>query len=209
MADFPVATNDCIQVTVFSRYQGQRVLNVFHYVYTGPPRSDGFTLFQSLLSNFQLLVIQYPTKAWFHLVTTDFVFEFVQAQTVHPTRQPYVQLDLLALIGTLAVPSIPSDTNITVSLRTLVIGRGKTGNKKFTGLSTSSFDGNVFTGPTLVDWQQFSGCLKNPLQDDTATDAFFPIVWSRRLATQRRQVFGTNARPEVRVLRSREAGKGV
>src|ERR1044072_2205037 len=132
MATFPLSPSDVVELTSFATYQGQRILNVFHYEYRGlSVVADAVPDLNAMLIDFQNRVIAPATNGWRDGLVTDFVFDYQRAQIVSPVKQPYIQNTTALLAGTLTPPGIPSDTNLTVDLRTLAVGRGLTGNKKF------------------------------------------------------------------------------
>src|SRR4249920_1167833 len=127
MPSFPMVQHDVIELTCFSSYQGQRILNVFHYEYKlAPPVLDAANDIYALLADFNAKVITNGIIGWQNYVVSDFSFDFQRAQIVYPTRQPYLQQNTPLTAGTKAPPGVPSDTNLTIDFRTLTVGQGLT-----------------------------------------------------------------------------------
>jgi len=104
---------------------------------------------------------------------------------------------------------MPSDTNVTISLRTARVIQGSTGNKKFCGMPIASVVGNLLTAPAFADWTTFTAQLLQPLNDTAMLARWKPCVWSPARPTDRADVIDAFVQPEVRVLRRRQYGKGV
>lgn len=205
-----IPLNAVVELTAFSTYQNQTVMNVFHYhnALAAIPLPDGDNELQNLMSKFESTVWDDIANGWRMKVSSGFVLQALRAQVVTPGRQYYQQLTVNEA-GALLGISIPSDTNITLSLRTAGAIRGMTGNKKFTGLELSSISGNAFTNPTITSWQPVGTLIRTTLTDIANADRWVPIVWSRLRPSDRRLIVGGTVQQEVRVLRRRQKGLGV
>ena len=199
-----------VELTQFATYQGQTIMNVFHYEWTNANSGDYNVELLSLLDRFKINVWNGGLTPWKGLLVEDFVVQRWRAQRVAPSREYYLEklADATDKGGIVAV-GIPSDVNITVSLRGFSTVRGTTGNKKLTGLPIATLDGNLFTAGTVNTFQDMSDGFKTVLNDAGLVPSWTPIVWSPVRPLDRRQVIATTARPQVRVLRKREYAKGV
>lgn len=212
MAAFQLNNNDVCEVTMVSEYQGQQVRNVWHYQasFTFTTFDDGPTAVGILLTQFDSEIINPAANKLQALVVPAFACRGYRGQVVYPIRKPYISRpDLFWTGSNVSVTGIPSDTNITVDLRTLSVGRGLTGNKKFTGLPLSAITANEFTAGTVTDWGTVGTRFANPILDVANNINWYPLVWSPRRPTDRRQVWNTTTQPEVRVLRRRQKGIGI
>jgi len=210
MAAFSIEVGDVVEVTLIGGLQCQTVLNVFHYVYDGlASLTDGPTNMAAMLTDFWGSIVDLAGTGLKTLVTSEMGFHSARGQVVHPSRKPYIEITPGVVTGSDVPPTIPSNTNITIDLRTLAVGRGLTGNHRFTGLPLAAVDGNLFDPAVVVSWQAFAPHLLETLQDAALTDVFKPIVWSPRRPLDRRPVFDFTVQPQVRVSRSRTYGKGV
>lgn len=208
---FDLANDDVIELTMSGKYQGSTIINSFHYKWAG-----GFLANPLGSDEVQNLLQQFETRVWEAVVggirsrlTNEFRLDRLLAQIVWPVRKHYLEWNVANPLGSAVPPGVPSDTNITISLRTERVGRGRTGNKKITGMPLATFDGAQFTSGERIAWTVATARLLDTQPDLAGIQNWIPIVWSRRRAADRARVIGATVRPEIRVLRRREQGKGV
>lgn len=205
-----VNQGDIVELVQFGSYQGQTVLNVFHYAYGLADTPNYDAELANLLLKFDQNVWNPALSPWKALVVSDYAVQWWRAQRVNPARDYYIQRTPAGPeLGNLVTPGIPSDTNLTISLRTLGIVRGMTGNKKITGVPASVITANLFTPGTVASYQAMAENMKAVLGNLAGNPAWGPMVWSPARPTDRRSIVAVTARSEVRVLRRRQYGKGV
>lgn len=205
-----ISTGSVVEVTCISSYQAQTVLNVFHYFNSGGDitEANGDGELQGLLTRFNTLVWNASVNGMMTQLVSGFTTNLLKAQVVNPTRQYYVE-KIVTDVGAVSGSGIPSDTNMSISLRTAGTRRGQTGNKKITGLPLSTVDGNRFSTGAQDAMGLTADLFPVVLNNNAATPQWTPIVWSPRSPTARRQMIAQNPQQEVRVLRRRQYGKGI
>lgn len=211
MPVFGVVDGDVLELTLQSQYQGQQVRNVFHYraVITGGPVSDGPAELADLGTLFNSQVVNPVGDPWSAKLVDTYLMINERLQIVHPIRKPYIDDVADAWAGAFATQGMPSDTNLTISLRTLVVGRGLTGNKKLTGMPVATVDGNEFTAGMIESAQLFGNRMTETITSTSTLIVWQPIVWSPGDPFARRDVWDAVAQTEVRVLRRRQKGVGI
>lgn len=207
---FPLDSGDIIELMWISAYQSSVVLNVWHFRYTDTPQyAQGAEALRELATEQLQSYWADPIHGMKSRITIGFQVQYVRAQVVHPVRKPYVQLPFLNQNGTAGNPGIPSDTQLTIDLRPLAVGRGRVGNKKITGLPTSVVTGDVFSAAELVQWQVIAANMLEDLIMPVSTLTFEPVIWNARTPARHDRLFNYRIREEVRVLRRRQKGIGI
>lgn len=205
-----ITDGDVMEITAIGELQGSTILNVFHYKVTlTTPPTDNFTFMNNALTEWRTLMWTGVGK-WQALVTSDYVLESVRAQIVYPVRRFYIS-QFVGDAGTDLAPTVPSDTHIELALRTAGVGRGLTGNKKFTGLALSDLSGAFWSNAAQADWDTFAPNILTAITPEILNplNRLVPIVWSRKRAADRREIVAAESRPEVRVEPSRRAFRGI
>jgi hypothetical protein len=201
---------DVVEATFVGSFQGSTILNVWHFnAQLDVALVDSGAWFDGLLNALQQDYWQ-GAGMMKSLVSTDYTLLEIRAQVVWPTRRFYLKKAINEQ-GTKIGAAMPSDTHLEVALRTNAVGRGKTGNKKFTGLVAAEFLGPVWLPATVAAWQAFGDEMLftiQPLIAD-ANKVAVPIVWSRKRSADRRNIIATTAREEVRVEPSRRLFQGI
>lgn len=207
-----IPANAVVAVTAVATYQTATVMHVSHYFNQLGDISAGNGELE--LNN---LITKHLAACWLtgadpdvclNRFVTAFFLQYVQAQMVSPTRKYYVR-QIMGTPGTVDEAGCPSDTNLTVSLRTDRVIRGTQGNKKFTGWPASAIEGNQWSATALTNARALGVKFGQILADSAATMRWVPIAWSKQRPTDRAQIITVTERQEVRVLRTRERGVGV
>lgn len=150
----PAATNDCWQVRVQGRMEGQVTENVLHFITLSDTDDIELRLIAALVSCFVTHLIPVVTSAWqMERVVWKQVTPVLGVEHVYTTGMPHV--------GEGAATALPSFNSAVLSIRTLLGGRSHRGRMYIPGIPEaatliSAFDtGNAFwTG--LVN---FAACL--------------------------------------------------
>lgn len=205
-----IPVNAVVELTLQSYYQNQLILNVFHYVNATDniPSGSGDGELAFLGETFFETLITDPATGLQLNVVESFNWQYARMQVVAPTRGYYITYTN-SITGALAVPGIPSNTHLTVAYRTDAAGRGKTGNKKFTGFAASTITQNFFNEPIVTFMAEWAANSEAQLDDSTGAPRWQPIIWSPRRATDRRRIVGTLADNSIHVLRRRSLRVGI
>lgn len=191
-------------------YQGQIILNVFHYNnVSGAPYVNGDAELSNLITKFHDRVWDPPIIDGIRdFMSTGYMLQYITAQQVHPARQYYNYIPYNEA-GLVAGDGVPSDTNLTVSFRTARALRGSTGNKKFTGMALTTLNGNAWTNAIIASFDSLQGQFMAALFDVALAPSWNPTVWSPQRPLDRTTLVGTIARDQVRVLRRRQLRLGI
>lgn len=205
-----IANNDVFEVTMFSKYQDQYVLNVFHYIYSGPGVAAA-----DYTAQLNAVATDFYSKRWLNVLTgikrgvvEDFVLERIRVQKIYPTREYYID-KLVNNPGDLIEAGVPVNSALTMSYPTDRAIRGATGSKRFTGLPLSGLDGGDWSGATLTQWNIIGTGLADYISGVDLLDVYFPTVWSPKRPADRATILSVYARSEVRTQHRRTKGLGI
>lgn len=208
--NFEILPNDLAELTMIGSYQGETILNVFHYQYYNTVNQpDGVAELSNLMTRFDADVWGFPLLGIRQRLTNGYTLNTLKAQIVHPTRRFYKSQVPTESAGAIQGGGIPSNTNITITQRTTGAFRGAAGNKKFTALPLTTVNGNVFSAPTVSEWNATCAVLLNTFACLNPPGVWVPVVWSPKRPTERRGILEIYPNEEVRVLRLRQKGVGI
>lgn len=207
---YAINPNDVIEVTMFGTYQASYCLNVFHFINGGAliDAVNSDAEMTNLLGKFKAALWDGGGTGLKSLMTDGYRLEWIRGQPVAPTRRYYLDYGV-GEAGSVAGDGIPSDTHMCVTTRSGAVGRGRTGNKKITGLSLATLDGANFTAASRIAMNLAFNPLLTPLDSLTAAAVWQLAVWSPASSTGRNPVLSLSSRSNVRVMRRRELFRGI
>lgn len=203
-------SNDIVAVTNFGSYDGQSILNVFHYIYSGDyvDAANYAAEMNKFNDSFKATVID---AAWKARVVNTFTFDFTRIQKVgpQPTDRGYYLQKNIGLAGDLPDLGCPADVQMCVSLSTDRAFRGATGGKHFTALPAASMAASYWNLLTRLSWATVGAQMQTNLVGTIPTRLLVPVVWSPRKPLAHGRILSTRVRGEVRTQHSRTVGRGI
>lgn len=205
-----IPANAVVELTCVSRYQTQTILNVFHYYNSGASiaLANGDSELLNLMEEHKAKVWSDPANGALLNVVDGFELDYLKVQVVNPARQYYIYTNV-GEVGALAGEGIPSDTHLTTSFRVNLAGRGRTGNKKWTGLATAAIINNVFDPVYQSAFDLVCNQVRLTLPNLAAVATWVPIIWSPSSPTLRNLIIDGYSQEEVRVQPTRRFRKGI
>jgi hypothetical protein len=210
-----VNTNDTVELTCFGRLDNQAVLNVFHYRYESDSPVDddaAYTdLMQNLIQAFRDTVWAAPLGPWRGAVAVQYTLERIRAQKVnYPPRRYFIE-ELVGESGAGPGTSLPSQTQLRVTMRGFQTGKGLNGGKMFAGIATGTYTLGIWNNATQAAWQAVADNLEKPLVATLVPVGFkfYPVVWSPRNVLNNNRVRAAIVQPEVRTANRRVVGRGI
>lgn len=205
-----IPANAVVEITMLCNYQSSRVMNVFHYYNSMAtiPEADGVSELTSLGGKFTEAVLVAATGGLLARLVESFEIPSLRLQVVAPTRQ-YYMTHVIGVAGSQVDDGIPSDTNMTITLRPMAVGKGLSGNKKITGLPISTLEGPFFTTDAVTGMNTSGDKMRLKIEDSVGAERWVPIIWSPTKPADRRGITITEANNEVRVLRRRQVRLGI
>jgi len=171
-----VGVGEIVQVSFFQTMYAQRILNVVHAhvtEVTGTP--DYFTAMQQLADTLAAAFL--PAGAlngWISNVTDDIRFNEIRCQTIFPVRLPYCRA-IMGADGVLAGGGItPPNTALSVTKRTVEVGRKYVGRVQVAGLDPNMMVNGLFDNVYLGNIEQAFEWLEDEFDDPAAG---FKIRW--------------------------------
>lgn len=207
---FEVGDNAIVEVRVVQRLYGQRLLNVFHYLWDiplGTGTFPGWPLYAELDEGFNQDVNSVISKM-VAVQSDDVTYEAVQYQFVHPVRQIYRSFPPSFEIGGIATPAGVSNTAASITLRTDLSGVTRNGRKQLGGIPTTSIEEGRITAAVRPDFVALAERMMVDLPTATPAGVFRPIVYHRSFPQNSKRVVDFIVQSTVRDQRTRTVGQG-
>lgn len=208
-------TGDVVELTCFGKQDSQAILNVFHYKYRSLDVVDtdaAYTdLMQELIADFRNQVWAPAVAPWRGGVAVQYRMERIRAQKVSYGARHYFVEEAVNQDGTGGGTALPSATQLTVTLRGTQVGKGLTGGKRFSGLTTGDFTAGVWNNVIQAQWNVIAQNLVKPLVISFIPPGFKfdPVIWSITRPLGNNQVRAAIVQPEVRTMKRRVVGRGI
>jgi len=141
-----ISSNSILETTFVSSYQGQRILNVFHYrwVTSTPTVGDGDDIVDAAIAVLHAAGTG-ATEAFKDAINEEMTLENVRYQWVFPARWSFVSSTLNVGAGTTIGSAMPSNVGATAQKISEYPGPGGRGSTHMTGAVMESYEGGIWT----------------------------------------------------------------
>lgn len=205
---YVVASGAILEASIKGRYQGQRILSLFHYRYisTSPP-ADGLTTINDFNAKFNTVGAASVLGAYCQAAPEDYTCEEVVYQWLSPTRRARVPKTPALVAGSRA--SDPAPTNISIFIEKLsdMAGRHGHGGLHWGLLLATDYDGNTLSLGGIANLDTLRTRMAESVNLDFGID-MVPLIFNRAAPTDSVEVTGTVVKEGVRTMHRRTVGVG-
>jgi len=205
---YTINENSLLEIQIVGRLHGQRIRNVFHYLYPSGEidLSDGKTAAENALDDFQIQVVT-PLLT---LISDEYTIERLSAQWVYPDRYRAI-LEEEDQPGGVDGSSLPSYCAVVVSKFSDASGPQYQARNYFAGIPVADEDDSGLSPAALTNWQTFGDNLLIPLGLGLPDIVVYPTAAtpeSAQPANVTARLTGTSVVRTLRAQRRRELGVG-
>jgi len=159
-----VGSNSVLEVTFVAQYQGQRILNVFHYRWTtlSPTSDDGDAIVNAAIDYIQGDVLG-AVEAYRDMTVQELFLERVRYQWIYPFRWSFVSSTLRCGVGRTLGTGLPSNVGITAQKVGEYPGPAGRGSTHITGSVVEALEFGVWNAEYKTKVGVFMSQMDNPI----------------------------------------------
>ncbi len=199
---------DIVECTIVGTQYGETTLNVLHYKYTNiTPTTNGPAALAALAAWQE----GDPTAVGQQMTTqlsSNWTLASIRCQVIFPTRYAYV-LHTVGTPGSLVQTALPANTQASITKRTTIAGRGKTGRMEVPGIPLLWIDGGALNATGLFNVGEIASKIPNVANLATGTQTWVPVIFQRASPSSSPQIISAQAQDTVRVARRRTVRVGI
>lgn len=202
------AVDDIFQVQIWCTLFGQKTISTLHYrVITAPTPTDVLVISDQLAG----FVGNAPGGICEELeaiVSPNLSIDFVRAQRVYPTRQPYVDYGVYAF-GTLTGDALPPGATLQIAKRTVIAAPGRTGHMAVSGVPIDKTVNGIFTSAFLTLCEPLEDALETSITLISSGYVLRAVVLHQSDPLLSEGILQCEAQQSVRTMRRRVVGRGI
>lgn len=205
----PLSPGDVVQAIHYYRVDEQTCMNVFYYVIKQADAGGLSNYFDDITNIAQKLAtnLTQVVQGWRGLATADCTSVAMQAQRIWPSRDYYLSIPVNQ-VGLRNAPSAPSIVALSVTKRSIMTGRGRSGHMQLAGLPAVEMDNGRWTNDMVADAQTYA--------DNIGISAIFGVsgemdmvLWDGTDPGGSRKIIAYEAKNELRSMHRRTVGLGI
>lgn len=199
---------DIVECTIVGRQYGEATLNILHYKYTNVAPTTNGPAALLLLAEWQEGDATAVGQQMTTQLSSNWTLESIRCQVIYPTRRAYVPYPV-GTPGSLVSTALPANTQASITKRTTVAGRGRTGRMEVPGIPLTWIDGGNLNATGLANVGEIAGKIPNVANLATGTQTWVPVIFQRATPASSPQIISAEAQTTVRVARRRTVRVGI